>query len=153
MSRGLGGTSTCEGGGCCNSSSTGKPLCPPIPAQRACSASALRRCRKVAKAYFSLLEVLCHNHTGTIACQEGPTFAFILNSLDQVRPLTRWGFDIHTAQEGGRGTSTQAPLPARRGTPSCSAKGPRYLPVNFLLILLGQNRLAVDKRTILHPAV
>jgi hypothetical protein len=41
--------------------------------------------RKVAKAYFALLEVLCHNHTGTIACQDSPTFAFILNSLDQVR--------------------------------------------------------------------
>jgi exportin-7 len=39
----------------------------------------------VAKAYFALLEVLCHNHTGTIACQDSPTFAFILNSLDQVR--------------------------------------------------------------------
>jgi hypothetical protein len=41
--------------------------------------------RKVAKAYFALLEVLCHNHTGTIACQDAPTFSFILNSLDQVR--------------------------------------------------------------------
>ena len=27
--------------------------------------------------------MLCHNHTGTIACQDAPTFAFILNSLDQ----------------------------------------------------------------------
>lgn len=41
-------------------------------------------CRKVAKAYFALLEVLCHNHTGTIACQDSTTFAFILSSLDQV---------------------------------------------------------------------
>lgn len=41
--------------------------------------------KKVAKAYFSLLEVLCHNHTGTVAMQDSATFVFILNSLDQVR--------------------------------------------------------------------
>jgi hypothetical protein len=40
--------------------------------------------RKVAKAYFSLIEVLCHNHTGTVACQDSGTFGFILSSLDQV---------------------------------------------------------------------
>jgi hypothetical protein len=40
--------------------------------------------RKVAKAYFSLLEVLCHNHTGTVACQDSSTFSFVLTSLDQV---------------------------------------------------------------------
>lgn len=45
-------------------------------------------CRKVAKAYFSLIEVLCHNHTGTVACQDSVTFGFILSSLDQVRMKT-----------------------------------------------------------------
>eukprot|EP00775_Hariotina_reticulata_P008394 gene8394-8578_t len=39
--------------------------------------------KKVAKAYFSLLEVLCHNHTGTVACQDSSTFSFVLTSLDQ----------------------------------------------------------------------
>uniref|UniRef100_A0A383V5G5 Exportin-7/Ran-binding protein 17 TPR repeats domain-containing protein n=1 Tax=Tetradesmus obliquus TaxID=3088 RepID=A0A383V5G5_TETOB len=39
--------------------------------------------KKVAKAYFSLIEVLCHNHTGTVACQDSVTFGFILSSLDQ----------------------------------------------------------------------
>jgi exportin-7 len=39
--------------------------------------------RKVAKAYFSLIEVLCHNHTATVACQDSVTFGFILSSLDQ----------------------------------------------------------------------
>jgi exportin-7 len=27
--------------------------------------------------------VLCHNHTGTVACQDSVTFGFILSSLDQ----------------------------------------------------------------------
>ncbi|KAF8061166.1 XPO7 [Scenedesmus sp. PABB004] len=39
--------------------------------------------KKVAKAYFALLEVLAHNHTGALASVDGPTFAFILTSLDQ----------------------------------------------------------------------
>lgn len=37
---------------------------------------------KVSKAYFSLLEVLCHNHTGIIATRDPATFAFLVGSLD-----------------------------------------------------------------------
>lgn len=40
--------------------------------------------KKVAKAYFSLMEVLCAHHTGTVAMQDTTTFSFILTSLDQV---------------------------------------------------------------------
>mmetsp|Transcript_26690 Transcript_26690/g.50766 ORF Transcript_26690/g.50766 Transcript_26690/m.50766 type:complete len:1056 (-) Transcript_26690:229-3396(-) len=38
--------------------------------------------RKVAKAYFSLLEVLCNNHTAVICACDTPTFAHLVNSLD-----------------------------------------------------------------------
>jgi hypothetical protein len=38
----------------------------------------------VSKAYFALLDTLCHHHTGTIAQQNDQTVAFILTSLDQV---------------------------------------------------------------------
>lgn len=41
-------------------------------------------CRKVSKAYFALLEVLCHGHTATIANTDAATFNYILTSLDQV---------------------------------------------------------------------
>ena len=37
---------------------------------------------KVGKAYFTLLEVLCHNHTHVIATCEATTFAFLVGSLD-----------------------------------------------------------------------
>lgn len=37
---------------------------------------------KVSKAYFSLLEVLCHNHTGVIANCDSATFTFLVSSLD-----------------------------------------------------------------------
>jgi len=37
---------------------------------------------KVGKAYFTLLEVLCHNHTSFLAATPAPTFAFLLSSLD-----------------------------------------------------------------------
>lgn len=43
----------------------------------------LNNCRKLSKAYFSLLEVLCQGHTNTIAQQDTATFTFILTSLDQ----------------------------------------------------------------------
>eukprot|EP00877_Chromochloris_zofingiensis_P005215 jgi/Chrzof1/14695/Cz09g12110.t1 len=39
--------------------------------------------KKLSKAYFSLLEVLCQGHTNTIAQQDTATFTFILTSLDQ----------------------------------------------------------------------
>lgn len=38
--------------------------------------------RKVAKAYFMLLDVLCHNHAAVIAARDTATFAFVLTSLD-----------------------------------------------------------------------
>ena len=38
--------------------------------------------RKVGKAYFGLLEVLCHHHAALVCGCEPPTFAFILASLD-----------------------------------------------------------------------
>ncbi|KAI3436525.1 hypothetical protein D9Q98_005942 [Chlorella vulgaris] len=38
--------------------------------------------RKVSKAYFALLDVLCHNHSNVIATRDTTTFAFLLNSLD-----------------------------------------------------------------------
>ncbi|KAK9818400.1 hypothetical protein WJX72_012091 [[Myrmecia] bisecta] len=38
--------------------------------------------RKVAKAYFALLDVLCHNHTNVIATCDTATFAFLVSSLD-----------------------------------------------------------------------
>lgn len=37
---------------------------------------------KVAKAYFTLLEVLCHNHTNVVVGCERDTFAFLVQSLD-----------------------------------------------------------------------
>lgn len=37
---------------------------------------------KLSRAYFSLLEVLCHNHTAAVAGQDLPTFSFIVASLD-----------------------------------------------------------------------
>ena len=37
--------------------------------------------RKVAKAYFSLVDVLCHNHAAALAA-DGATFAFVVTSLD-----------------------------------------------------------------------
>mmetsp|Transcript_8801 Transcript_8801/g.18815 ORF Transcript_8801/g.18815 Transcript_8801/m.18815 type:complete len:1064 (-) Transcript_8801:979-4170(-) len=38
--------------------------------------------RKVSRAYFNLLEVLAHNHTGTLAAQDTSTFTFLLSSLE-----------------------------------------------------------------------
>ncbi|MEW5298899.1 MAG: hypothetical protein WDW36_001972 [Sanguina aurantia] len=38
--------------------------------------------RKVGKSYYALLEVLAHNHTATLACQDTPTFTFLLSSLE-----------------------------------------------------------------------
>lgn len=38
--------------------------------------------RKVAKAYFMLLDVLCHNHAAVIAARDTTTFAFVMTSLD-----------------------------------------------------------------------
>lgn len=38
--------------------------------------------RKVSKAFFGLLEVLCANHTGVIAACDTPTFAFLMTALD-----------------------------------------------------------------------
>ena len=39
--------------------------------------------RKVGRAYFSLLDVLCHNHVATLATSDTRTFAFLMTSLDQ----------------------------------------------------------------------
>jgi hypothetical protein len=38
--------------------------------------------RKVGKAFFGLLEVLCANHTGVIAACDTATFTFLLTALD-----------------------------------------------------------------------
>jgi len=38
--------------------------------------------RKLSRAYFTLLEVLAHNHTGTVAAQSTSTFTFLLSSLE-----------------------------------------------------------------------
>ncbi|GAB4820934.1 hypothetical protein N2152v2_007980 [Parachlorella kessleri] len=38
--------------------------------------------RKVAKAYFALVDVLCHNHPQAIATRDTATFAFLISSLD-----------------------------------------------------------------------
>ena len=38
--------------------------------------------RKVAKAYFGLLDVLCHGHVKAIAACDTATFTFLLSSLD-----------------------------------------------------------------------
>ena len=38
--------------------------------------------RKVARAYFALLDVLCHNHTAVVATADTATFTFLLTSLD-----------------------------------------------------------------------
>lgn len=38
--------------------------------------------RKVGKAYFAFLDVLCHNHAGVIATRDTATFGFLLSSLD-----------------------------------------------------------------------
>lgn len=38
--------------------------------------------RKVAKAYFALLEVLCHNHMGVVAACDSPTFVHLVRSLE-----------------------------------------------------------------------
>ena len=38
--------------------------------------------RKVGKAFFGLLEVLCANHTGVIAACDTATFAFLMTALD-----------------------------------------------------------------------
>ena len=37
--------------------------------------------RKVSKAYFSLLEVLCHNHTHVIATRDTATFSFLVSAI------------------------------------------------------------------------
>lgn len=42
----------------------------------------IRAYQKVAKAYFQLLEVLCHNHMQVIASCSTDTFAFLLLSMD-----------------------------------------------------------------------
>lgn len=39
--------------------------------------------KKVSKAYFALLEVLCHGHTATIAATDAATFNYIFTSLEQ----------------------------------------------------------------------
>lgn len=38
--------------------------------------------RKVAKSYFALVEVLCHNHMGVVAACDSPTFAHLARSLE-----------------------------------------------------------------------
>lgn len=38
--------------------------------------------RKIARAYFSLLDVLCHNHVPALAEGDGRTFAFVVSSLE-----------------------------------------------------------------------
>ena len=38
--------------------------------------------RKVSKAYFGLVDVLCHNHAAVVAQRDTTTFAFLVSSLD-----------------------------------------------------------------------
>lgn len=38
--------------------------------------------RKVGRAYFALMDVLCHNHVPALAAKDATTFAFIVTSLD-----------------------------------------------------------------------
>ncbi|KAL4534670.1 hypothetical protein Ndes2526A_g05549 [Nannochloris sp. 'desiccata'] len=38
--------------------------------------------RKVAKAYFAFVDVLCHNHAAALAARDTNTFVFLLSSLD-----------------------------------------------------------------------
>lgn len=38
--------------------------------------------RKLAKAYFALVDTLCHSHTAVLAARDTPTFAFLVLSLD-----------------------------------------------------------------------
>ena len=42
----------------------------------------IRAYQKVAKAYFSLLDVLCHSHVQVVAACDTQTFRFLLSSLD-----------------------------------------------------------------------
>ena len=42
----------------------------------------IRAYQKVAKAYFGLLDVLCHSHVHVIAACDTATFTFLLSSLD-----------------------------------------------------------------------
>eukprot|EP00798_Chlamydomonas_sp_ICE-L_P019293 gene19293-25939_t len=39
--------------------------------------------RKVSRAYFSLIEVLAHNHTGSLVMQDTATFTFLIQSMEQ----------------------------------------------------------------------
>lgn len=57
--------------------------------------------RKVSKAYFALLEVLCHSHTATIANTDAATFNYILTSLEQVRGDGRGGGGGGECRGGG----------------------------------------------------
>ena len=38
--------------------------------------------RKVGKAYFALVDIMCHNHAGALAARDTATFSFIVSSLD-----------------------------------------------------------------------
>ena len=38
---------------------------------------------QVARSYYSLLDVLCHNHVATLATSDTRTFTFLMTSLDQ----------------------------------------------------------------------
>ena len=55
----------------------------PIPTQSTIQIRLLKPNRKVSKAYFSLLEVLCHGHAATVAAADAATFGFVLSSLEQ----------------------------------------------------------------------
>ena len=39
-------------------------------------------CAQLARAYFALLEVLCHNHTMVVVHLDTPTFRHIVGSLE-----------------------------------------------------------------------
>ena len=39
-------------------------------------------CLQVARAFFALVDQLCHNHVGNLATMDTPTFAFLLGALD-----------------------------------------------------------------------
>ena len=107
--------------------------CPPRPPP--CLAPPLPPRRKVSKAYFSLLEVLCHGHTATIAATDAATFNYTLTSLEQAREggargllsqsLRRKG---HEVREGGSGRSqaefcVYPPAMALRGKGGAGLRG------------------------------
>ena len=109
--------------------------------------------RKVGKAFFGLLDVLCSNHTLVIANCDTPTFAFLMTALDSgLKSLdvvissqcatavdNMAGFYFKAVQANGSETPSPAaqvppprPMPCTAGSQECRA---------FPLILCGHSVL------------